>query len=46
MLRGAGQGYYLYAVNGASTRLIDVPILDFDINKAFARLLKDNKKKK
>jgi hypothetical protein len=46
VLRGAGQGYYLYAVNGASTRLIDVPILDFDINKAFARLLKDNKKKK
>ena len=46
VLRDAGQGYYLYAVNGASTRLVDVPILDFDIKKAFDRLLKDNNKKK
>lgn len=46
VLRGAGQGYYLYAVNGASTRLIDVPILNFDVNKAFNSLLKDNKKMK
>lgn len=46
VLRDAGQGYYLYAVNGASTRLIDVPILNFDVNKAFNSLLKDNKKMK
>lgn len=39
----AGQGYYLYAIDGATPRLIDVPQLDFDLTKTFDYLLHKHK---